>query len=231
MRPCFTHFSCLLALLGLLTPVSSALSQGAEAQSETAPEVATPAEPAEAPVAAQAPLAQEKPAAPSTQEPEDAFAKLEGEFGSVLDELIQARTRAAVLTKALFRTPITVHLIRRAGSQRLSHITLRLDGVPVHDSDGAALATTGDAVLFEGFAAPGMHELALEITEEAQENAAYRYVRSERFRLEVKKDTHTQVELLVKDSSNMAEKLPRKNKGSYDVRTLLRVRAEKVTKD
>lgn len=169
----------------------------------------------------------EQVAPPATS---DSVEQLEQELSSVMDELIQARTRTAVLTKALFRTPLKVTVARRSKAQRLAHITLRLDGVPVHDSDGASLSS-GEAQLFEGFAAPGMHEVSVEIMEEAKENAAYRYVRHERFRLEIKKDTQTHIELILDDDSDMADKLPRKNRGEYDVRTRLRVRAEKVAKD
>jgi hypothetical protein len=153
--------------------------------------------------------------------------RLETELASVLDELIQARTRTSVLVKTLFRTPVEVWVIRRADDQRLAHITLRLDGVPVHDSDGSALAS-GEAKLFTGFAAPGLHDLAIEISEESRERSDYRYVRSERFRIEVKKDTRTNIELVLRDSSDMAEELPEGDPGEYDVRTIMRARAEKV---
>ncbi len=230
-----THAPWLLGL-GLLTLHASV---GFAQASEVATDGTEPAKAAESPQASTEPSAAilqatsraDGEANRHTAGDDAAFAQVEGELSSILDELIQARTRAAVLTKTLFRTPLEVRVIRRADAQRLSHITLRLDGVPVHDSDGATLTAAGDAVLFEGFAAPGLHELSLEVTEESSENTAYRYVRSERFRLEVKKDTKTQVELTLKDASNMAEKLPRKNKGVYDVRTVLRVRAEKVDQD
>jgi hypothetical protein len=194
-----------------------------------------------APTAAPVPAATAEAPAPSPASPAPAEAQknpsqgpdvthLEAELASVLDELIQARTRAAVLVKSLFRTPVEVWVVRRADEQRLSHIALRLDGVPVHDSDGAALAN-GEAQLFSGFAAPGVHELAVEITEESKERAAYRYTRIERFRLEVTKDTRTRIELVLRDDSDMAEELPEGDEGEYDVRTILRARAEKVSKD
>jgi hypothetical protein len=148
----------------------------------------------------------------------------------VLDELIQARTRTAVLVKTLFRTPLEVWVVHRADEQRLARITLRLDGVPVHDSDGAALAS-GEAKLFSGFAAPGVHELSVEISEESRERSDYRYTRTERFRLEVSKETRTRIELVLRDDSDMAEELPEGDEGEYDVRTILRARAEKVGKD
>jgi hypothetical protein len=193
-------------------------------------------EPSAAPTAESAPATEgtPAPAEPPKQAPTDAAAQkveqLERELASIMDELIQARTRASVLVKTLFRTPIAVRVVRRADDQRLAQITLKLDGVPVHSSDGAALSS-GEAQLFAGFAAPGSHELTIEVTEEARERAAYRYTRSERFTIEVAKDTRTEVELVLRDDSDMAEQLPEGDEGEYDVRTILRVSSEKVSKD
>ena len=97
----------------------------------------------------------------------------------------------------------------------------------MHDSDGAALAG-GEADLYEGFVAPGVHEVAIEITEVSKTNGDYRYVRSERFRIEIKKGMRTSVQLLVRDKSDMAEELPDDDDGEYDVSTLMRVQAEPV---
>jgi len=155
---------------------------------------------------------------------------IRSELAKVMDELMAARARTSILVKALFNTPISVRVVRRADDQRLEHITLRLDGVPVHDSDGAALSR-GEADLFEGFAAPGVHEVAIEVTEVAKAKAEYRYVRSERFRIEIKKGMRTRVELVLRDKSDMAEELPEDDEGEYDVGTVMRVEAEPVKAD
>jgi hypothetical protein len=232
--------------MGQAATIAIALScLGAAVAQAQAQGPAPAAPPAAAPVPAAA--TGEPPAAdPTTQAPQPTAPKaearaqdrtqgpdvsqLERELASILDELIQARTRAAVLTKTLFRTPIEVWVMRRSGDLRLGRIRLRLDGVPVHDSDGAALAR-GEAKLFSGYAVPGMHELTLEIEEEAEQQSGYRHQRQERFRLEVKKDSATKLELVLRDSSDMAEELPQGDEGKYDVRTVLRARAEKVSKD
>ncbi len=152
------------------------------------------------------------------------------DLASVMDELIAARARVSVLSKALFNTPLAIRVVRRADDQRLEHITLRLDGIPVHDSEGAALAR-GEADLFSGFAAPGVHEVAIEVTEVSKTNADYRYVRSERFQIEIKKGMRTRIELVLRDKSDMAEELREDDEGEYDVRTLMRVEAESVKGD
>jgi hypothetical protein len=198
---------------------SSFASADESAPPPPAPEAAPVPTPAEPTKAEPAPAAQS-----------DKVAQLESELASIMDELIQARTRSAVLVKTLFRTPIQVRVVRRADDQRIAQITLKLDGVPVHSSDGAALAS-GEAQLFSGFAAPGLHELSIEVTEESRERSAYRYTRKESFRIEVAKGTRTDVELVLRDDSDMAEELPEGDEGEYDVRTVMRVRAERVGND
>ena len=79
-----------------------------------------------------------------------------------------------------------------------------------------------------GFVAPGTHEISVEITEQAKENQAYRYTRAERFRIETKKHTSTQVDILLRDDSDMAEELPAGDDGKYDVSTRVRVTPIKV---
>lgn len=177
----------------------------------------------------QAPSTSEETAAEAVAPPASGpdLSVVRSDLASVMDELIAARARVSVLSKALFNTPLSVRVVRRADDQRLEHITLRLDGVPVHDSDGAALAR-GEAELFQGYAAPGVHEVAIEVTEVSKMNADYRYVRSERFQIEIKKGMRTRIELVLRDKSDMAEELREDDEGEYDVRTLMRVEAESV---
>jgi hypothetical protein len=158
---------------------------------------------------------------------EDPAKDLDGQLAQSMDELVQARARAGVLAKALFRSQLAVEVVRRADAQRLSHVTLRLDGTPVHDSDGSALARDR-ATLFTGYVAPGMHELSVELSEAAKENASFGYTRRETFRIELKKDRRTAVELVLRDDSDMAEEAADGDDGSYDLHTTLRVRSEKA---
>jgi len=213
----------LIILLALSLPLTIAVAQEPTVPAPTAsPEAATQAGPTSAPTTvAKAPVTEAPPAAGPD------LSVLRADLASVMDELISARARVSVIAKALFNTPISISVVRRADEQRLEHITLRLDGVPVHDSDGAAL-TRGEADLFEGFAAPGVHEVAIEISEVSKLNANYRYVRSERFRIEIKKGMRTRIELVLRDKSDMAEELPEDDDGEYEVSTLMRVQAEPV---
>lgn len=206
------------SLAGLLAVAAAARAEGpSKGAPAPAPVQAASSEPAEAPEDG-APA--EAPAGPDV-------GALSAELSAVLDELIQARTRASVLAKTLFRTRIDVLVTRRSDDQQLLHVKLALDGVPVHDSDGTALGED-EARLFSGYVAPGVHEIGIEISEQAKENATYRYTRKERFRIETKKDTSTQVEILLRDKSDMAEELPQGDDGKYQVSTRVRVTPVKV---
>jgi hypothetical protein len=223
--------TCARALLSSLLGLSLVAAARAEGPSPAkgahAPATpATPAAPA-APAASSEPAPAAAPEAAAKPPAGPDVSALSAELSAVLDELIQARTRASVLAKTLFRTRIDVLVTRRSDDQQLLRVKLALDGVPVHDSDGAALAED-EARLFSGYVAPGVHEIGIEVSEQAKENATYRYMRKERFRIETKKDTSTQVEILLRDRSDMAEELPQGDDGKYQVSTRVRVTPVKV---
>ncbi len=186
-----------------------------------------PAPPAEPAAAQPAQAAPEQ--APAVEKGVDVSA-LTAELSIVLDELTQARARASVLVKALFRTQVEVWVARRADDQRMTRIQLKLDGIPVHDSDGSAVARE-EARLFAGHAAPGVHELTVLVSEESKHNSTYTYTREERYRFEIKKDTNTRIELLLRDDSDMAEELPEDDEGEYQVQTRVRIERTKLGED
>jgi len=164
-------------------------------------------------------------AAPKTSAAADhtaALDQLEQELASVMDELVQARARAGVIARGLFQTELSVEVVRRADDQRLAHVTLTLDGVPVHDSDGAALGRDS-ATLFSGYVAPGFHELGIELAENAKESASFGYTRNERYRIEVKKGRSTTVQLVLRDDSDMAEEAADGDHGEYQLDSTVRV--------
>lgn len=198
-------------LLGLGLCVASAHAEEPKAE---------PEKPAPVAPAAETTAAAQESAGPDVS-------ALSDELSAVLDELIQARTRASVLAKSLFRTRIDINVLRRADDQQVVHLRLALDGVPVHDSDGAALGRD-EVRLFQGYVAPGVHEIGVEIVEQSKQNPTYQYTRSERFRIETKKDTSTQVDVLLRDDSDMAEELPTGDDGTYQVSTRVRVTPVKV---
>lgn len=155
--------------------------------------------------------------------------RLEQELAAVMDELVEARARAGVIARGLFQTELGVDVVRRADDQRLSHLRLTLDGVPVHDSDGSTLGHDR-ATLFTGYVAPGFHELGIELVESAKEGASFGYTRSERYRIEAKKGRSTRVELVLRDDSDMAEEAAEGDHGEYQLHTTVRVSSKPSAK-
>ena len=210
-------------LLLLSLAAGHAGAQDAKAPAPPAPEKAA----AQSSEQASAPEPAAEPAEPPRGPDVSALRK---DLSAVLDELTQARARTSAMVKALFGTRVTVWVARRADDQRLARIVLRFDGVPVHDSEGAALARE-EAQLFDGFAAPGVHELTVVISEASPRKPEYSYTREEKFRFEVKKDTRTKVRVLLRDDSDMAEELPEDDEGEYHVETTVRIERKSLKDD
>jgi hypothetical protein len=215
----------------LITLLSgSLLAASVHAQEPGAPPPA-PATDKPAPAPAEAAVPPAPAPAPEVEEKRGPdVSALQKDLSAVLDELTQARARASSLVKALFGTRVSVTVARRADDQRLARIVLRFDGVPVHDSEGAALARE-EASLFDGYAAPGVHELTVLVSEASPRKPDYSYTREEKFRFEVKKDSITKIRVLLRDDSDMAEELPEDDEGEYHVETTVRIERESTRDD
>src|SRR5687767_12389318 len=95
----------------------------------------TPPPPHSAP-APTAPAPAPAPPDPSAQHQAELTA-LRAELSQVMDALVQARTRVAVLGKALFKTRVRVELDNRAApDQTAVRVALWLDGAPIFSGDG-----------------------------------------------------------------------------------------------
>jgi hypothetical protein len=247
------RFGLFLALVSL---VSLVVASDAEAQrrrrrprpqpteqTEPAPEPTEPAEPAPteatpaaAPSTTPAPTtpaaAPTEPAASTEPEPDPTslpdLEPMRAELATLMDELVQARSRVTVLGRALFDTKVVIRVDNRADDQILRSLVIRLDGDPVHrgDSDPG----TGGAALFEGFAAPGPHDLTVEVEQRARANEAYRYVQRNQFRFEVVQGKLTEIVIRLDDDSDM-EDFADDGEGEYDVNMRVRVATRDLASD
>jgi hypothetical protein len=161
----------------------------------------------------------------TTQAP--AAENLDAELGKVLDELVEARSRAAFLGKRLFDTQLSIRVTRSAAAQTLATLRIFLDGAPVHSSDGQVLAQ-GEARIFEGAVAEGLHQIRIETQERAVADSAFENVRSESFTLKVLRKRRTDVELILKDRSDLAEETAEGDDGEVDVHTRMRVKSREA---
>ena len=204
-------------------PAAAALVAPADADLRTpapAPEAAAPAKPAPG-----AKLEQAKPGDSAE------VAGLQQELAQLMDDLVQARERVAVLGKALFHTKIRVRVdASDTEDQALGQVALRLDGAAIFSGDGASLGDP-ERPLFEGFAAPGPHVLEIEIELRARADEAYRYTLRESYRFEVVGERRTDLRLRLADDSDIAEDFHDDRSGEYDVHTRLQVRAVPLNED
>jgi hypothetical protein len=210
-------------------PAVSAVAHDVPVQAPAA--APSPSSVAETPAAAPAASATEPsaPQAPPTAVPpagdDGELASLQQDMAQVMDDLVQARARVAVLGKALFKTRVRVKLDNRAApDQTAVRLGLWLDGAPIWSGDGSALRDA-ERALFDGFAAPGAHLLTVEVEQRARQDEAFRYTLHESYRFMVVAEKRTDLKLVLDDDSDMAEDFPDDHEGEYDVRTRLQVRA------
>lgn len=205
-------------------PLAAPVGEGSQtAAPEPAPGATAPTKPALKDASRDAPA--------STSADPAAVAALQQELAQLMDDLVQARERVAVLGKALFHTKVRVRIdASDAEDQILGRVALRLDGAPIFSGDGASLGDP-ERPLFEGFAAPGPHVLEIEIEQRARADEAYRYTLRESYRFEVLGERRTDLRLWLEDDSDIAEDFQDDRSGEYDVHTRLQVRAVPLNED
>jgi len=161
---------------------------------------------------------------PAVQAPAVAdLGPLQTDFAAVMDELVQARSRVAVLGRELFQTRIRVSIQNRAGDDNaLANASLRLDGAPIYHVEGSELGED-ERQAFEGFAAPGPHVITVEIEQRQREDDNYRYTLRDTYRFEVIRGKLTEVVIVLDDDSEIAEDFADDEEGEFDVRTRVRV--------
>ncbi|RLB52079.1 MAG: hypothetical protein DRJ42_15685 [Deltaproteobacteria bacterium] len=204
----------------------------AEGDSDAQAEGGAQVGPAEVGDEAGGPAAAPSPGAAAPEEPAaDPFLDAEGpdlgpireEFTAIMDELVQVRSRVAVLGRQLFRTRMTVSVQNRAGDDNnLASMVLKLDGAPIFQGEGGEVSEDG-AQVFDGFAAPGPHVLTIEVEQRARANDEYRYELRDTYRFQVIRDRLIEVTIVLDDDSDIAEDFEDDEEGEFDVRTRMRV--------
>jgi hypothetical protein len=151
-------------------------------------------------------------------------AELQRELSEVMDSLVQARARAAVLGKALWKTTVAIKVDNRAEDQVAVRVALWLDGAPVWSGDGSALSDP-ERTMFSGFLAPGQHVLTYEVEQRARADEKYRYTLRASHRFTALRERRSELRLVLEDDSDIAEDFADDEEGEYDVRARLQVRA------
>lgn len=175
------------------------------------------------------------PAAASSSEPKrpqlsaEKLAALRADTSQLIDEMSQARAKAALLGKTLFKTQLRLKLQNLAAPDpRLIKVVLKLDGSPVFTGDGATLSGDDARQVFEGFIAPGRHVLTAELEQQSREDATFGYDLHDTYNFKAQRDKLSELTLIVDDDSDMASDYPDDGDGEYDVRLKLRVRTKNI---
>lgn len=248
VEPRVCAWLCALCLLGAHAPAYAKPKQRkAEppAQAAEAPKATPQPEPQPQPVDPEpgeelkpAPQAQPQPqpkaAEPAAEQPKAAnseeLASLQTELGTLMDDMVQARTRAALVGKTLFKTLVRVKVQNLAGRDIvLGKIVLKLDGSPIFRGDGASLRGDEERQVFEGFIAPGPHVLSAELEQNSKLDQAYGYSLRESYKFQALRDKRNELSLVLRDGSDMASEFPDDQDGEYDVRVRVRARTKELT--
>jgi hypothetical protein len=193
----------------------SAADAAPEKGGDAPPAVVTSTEPA--PARARAQLSAER------------LAALRSESSQLIDEMSQARAKAALLGKTLFKTQLRLRLQNLAAPDpRLIKVVLKLDGAPVFVGDGAALSGDDARSVFEGFIAPGRHVLTAELKQQSRQDESFGYTLHDSYHFKTQRDKLSELTLIVDDDSDMASAYPDDGDGEYDVRLKLRVRTKNI---
>jgi hypothetical protein len=152
------------------------------------------------------------------------LAPIRQEYVAIMDEMVQARSRVAVLGQELFQTRMTITVQDRTGDEAtLSRFVLELDGTPVHRTDGEIEGGDAGRQVFEGALAPGPHVLTVDLEQRARDDPEYRVTQRESFRFIVVRERLTEVVLILEDDSDIARSFRSGGEGHYEIRTRLRV--------
>jgi hypothetical protein len=243
---------CALCLLALALPASAKpkqrkqdaaasgsatlrVEQAEPAKAEPADPPPTAAEDQPPPAANPAPPPSAAESAPGPAEtPVDAeqLASLQSELSTLMDDLVQARTRAGLIGKTLFKTLIRVHVQNLVGDDTaLAKIVLKLDGAPIFRGDAASMRGDEARQVFEGYVAPGPHVLSVELEQNSRSDQAYGYTLRESYKFQALRDKRNELSLTLRDSSDMASEFPDDQDGEYDVRMRLRARTRELNEE
>lgn len=157
---------------------------------------------------------------------DEQLAALRSDVAELIDDMVQARARAALLGKTLFKTRVALFVQNLAAPDPvLVRISLTLDGAPIFRGDGSALRGDEARQVFEGFVAPGPHVLTAELEQRSQRDAAYGYTLHDSYKFQAPRDKQSELTLQLDDDSDL-ESDKDTVRGEYDVRIKLRVRTK-----
>jgi hypothetical protein len=188
----------------------------ADAGSVTTPPAAE-STPPPAPTPAPPPPAPMTTPEPSAQKANVDLDALNREYNQLRDDLFRSRAKAHLLGDALFKTKIVATFQYKA--QRawpIKKVTLKIDDQPVFTADSPA--TQDPLKLYDGFAAPGKHTLAVRVECGATGEDRVAYGAEGTFVVDVAENKQSNVAFVVDETGDGPTKIAKKREGTFDVR-------------
>lgn len=148
--------------------------------------------------------------------PDESLDSLRDEYFKLRDRLFQSRARASAVSSALYSTRLSVRLgYDSARYYTVTRATIRLDGANIYDDSEGSIANDKGAPRFEGFIAPGRHQLSIRIEASGKDDDRFTTVVENSFTVQAVKGEDLEVNVSAKDGGDIAYKWAKSKRGSY----------------
>jgi hypothetical protein len=147
--------------------------------------------------------------------PEPKIEDLQKEYERIRASLFTSRARAAAVGSTLYSSKLQVFL--RYGTPRFFHVgraLVRLDGAAIYD-DAAGAIGTDDVMRFEGFVAPGKHQLTVRVDAETKDDTTFASSTESTFTIDVPNHKLLVVRAAAEDGGDMGSTFAKKGRGGY----------------
>lgn len=152
---------------------------------------------------------------------------LRAEYLKLRDSLFQSQARAATVSSALYSTRLSLRLdYSSARYYTITRATVRLDGANVFDDSEGGIASN-KAPRFEGFIAPGRHQINIRIEATAKDDPSFSTVLDNTFTIQAPKGKDLLIKAAAEDDGNMPYQWSKSGSGSYKLHLDVSVKAAK----
>jgi hypothetical protein len=141
--------------------------------------------------------------------------ELRKEYDRIREALFASRARAAAVGAAVYSSKLQIYL--HYGTPRFQHVSraaVRLDGASVWD-DAQGTVGADDALRFEGFVAPGKHQVTVRLEAEAKDDTSFTSTVENSFVIDVPARRLVVMRAQAVDNGDMGFAWGKKSKGSY----------------
>jgi hypothetical protein len=143
---------------------------------------------------------------------------LRKQYLELRDQLFRSRARAAALGSALYSTRIRLHLDYKSGRfYTVTRAVIRLDGANVYD-DGQGAIAADSAPRFDGFVAPGRHQVTVRIEATGKDDQRFTSALESSFVVIAPPGVDVIVKCSAEDEGDIAYEWKKSEEGSYKLR-------------